>query len=329
MTSTDAGLETLRGAATDPARALAALRIEVQRSVEGLLGGPHASRLHGASAVFAEHHAYRPGDEPRWIDWRATARADRVVVRRFEQESRLRADLLLDVSASMHFSGCAAEGGAPSKAWHAAVLLGALGWLLRQQGDAIGGGTFAEVPGPRLPARQHPEAWDRLTEAFVEALARGTSMAAGEASSSASGASADPAVPGPASDAAAALGEALETHRERGLIVLASDLLLPLEALGGALRAAGQLGHEVWVLHVLHPDELHLPAVGPSWFFDPEGGARLLADPAEVSEAYARRMAGFLDEARRLCRDAGARYVRCPVQEAPEATLARLITGGT
>ncbi len=327
MTATAAGLETLRRAATDPARALAALRVDVRRSVEGLLGGLHASRLHGASAVFAEHHAYRPGDEPRWIDWRASARADRVVVRRFEQESRLRAELLLDVSASMHFAGCAPEAGAPSKAWHAAVLLGTLGWLLRQQGDAIGGGTFSETPGPRLPARQHPEAWNQLTEAFAERLARGASTVAGEGRTPALEVDAAGTMPGPASDAAAALGEALESHRDRGLIVLASDLLLPLETLGGALRAAGQLGHEVWVLHVLHPDELRLPAVGPSWFFDPEGGARLLADPAEVADAYGRRMAGFLDEARRLCRDAGARYVCCPVQEPPEATLARLLTG--
>ncbi len=292
----------------DRARTVARLRVQVQRAVEGLLGGLHPSRRQGASAVFAEHFPYRAGDEPRWIDWRATARADRVVVRRFEQESRLRALLLLDSSPSMAFAGCIPSGNALSKAWHGALLLGTLGWLLRAQGDALGGAPFDESLGEWIPPNHRPDAWDRLAELWVRAL---------EATTGAE-----------RTDVAGALRGAAERGPGRGLLVVASDLLTPLDALGETLGALRRLGHDPWVIHVLHPDELALPAVGPARFRDPEGGEVVLADPAAAADGYHREVADFLRRAEARCVEAGARYVRSVVGEPLAPVLGRLLPPG-
>ena len=84
---------------------VANLRVEARRAVEGLRSGIHRSPHRGASVIFAEHREYRPGDDLRLLDWRAFARSDRHTIKRFEQETHLRAHLLLDVSSSMDFDG--------------------------------------------------------------------------------------------------------------------------------------------------------------------------------------------------------------------------------
>src|SRR6185503_9004621 len=95
----------------------------------------HRSPHRGASVIFAEHREYRPGDDLRLLDWRAFARSDRYTIKRFEQETHLRAHLLLDVSSSMRF-----DGGDPAtdKASYAATVLGAMAFILLGQGDAVG-----------------------------------------------------------------------------------------------------------------------------------------------------------------------------------------------
>ena len=111
------------------------LRFAVGGVVDGLFTGLHKSRRRGGGLVFAEHRAYRPGDDPRTIDWRAFARSDHHRVKHFEHEAQLRAVLALDVSGSMAF------GTGPftsTKVGYAATLLGATAEVLLRQGDAAG-----------------------------------------------------------------------------------------------------------------------------------------------------------------------------------------------
>jgi len=97
----------------------------------------HRSPHRGASAIFKEHRAYRPGDDPRLIDWRAYARSDRYTIKHFEHETQLRGTLALDVSPSMHWGS-----GDVSKLDYAATLLAALAYVLTRQGDAVSLITF-------------------------------------------------------------------------------------------------------------------------------------------------------------------------------------------
>src|SRR5512134_545805 len=84
---------------------LGTLKLRVRAVTEGILSGLHKSPHHGQSVEFAEHKEYSPGDEIRHIDWKAYAKFDKYYVKRFEQETNLRAWLVVDASGSMGFTG--------------------------------------------------------------------------------------------------------------------------------------------------------------------------------------------------------------------------------
>ncbi|MEM1418764.1 MAG: DUF58 domain-containing protein, partial [Myxococcota bacterium] len=143
---------------------VAALQLRVEKAVEGLLSGIHRSPHRGASVVFVEHREYRPGDDPRLLDWRVYARTDRHGIKRFEQETQLQATLVLDRSASMRWDGLTPGRGA-AKDVHAMTLLGALAHLLHRQGDAVGFAAFAADAHPgALPPRRRPAHLEALLE---------------------------------------------------------------------------------------------------------------------------------------------------------------------
>lgn len=91
----------------DPASLAALGRIEIVSRwiVDGFMSGLHRSPRKGFSVEFAEYRPYQPGDDLRYIDWKIAARSDRWVVRQYEEETNLRASVVLDVSRSMAWSG--------------------------------------------------------------------------------------------------------------------------------------------------------------------------------------------------------------------------------
>src|SRR5438034_11722391 len=80
---------------------LGGIEIVAEGVVEGFLSGLHRSPFRGFSVEFTEHRAYQPGDELRYLDWRILARSDRLFVKQFEEETNLRAMILVDASRSM------------------------------------------------------------------------------------------------------------------------------------------------------------------------------------------------------------------------------------
>src|SRR5207247_793295 len=96
----------------DPAEVarLGGIEIVAQGVVEGFLAGIHRSPFRGFSVEFTEHRAYQPGDEPRYLDWKMLARSDRLFVKQFEEETNLRAMILVDASRSMAWRGARARG---------------------------------------------------------------------------------------------------------------------------------------------------------------------------------------------------------------------------
>src|SRR6266568_3257944 len=134
----------------DPAEVarLGGIEIVAEGVVEGFLAGIHRSPFRGFSVEFTEHRAYQPGDELRYLDWKILARADRLFVKQFEEETNLRAMILVDSSRSMAWRG--AEDRLTKRAY-ADRLAAALALILLRQRDATGlletpdgGGTAAE-----------------------------------------------------------------------------------------------------------------------------------------------------------------------------------------
>lgn len=286
----------------EAARRIAALTLEIQRAALGLLSGKHKSPHRGASVVFVEHREYRPGDDPRLIDWRAYARNDRHAIKRFEQEAQLSCTLLLDASRSMDF---AADAGARSKIEHAAGLLAGIALVLRKQSDAVGLVRFAKEIERTLPARASVAHVDRVLTALGLPVTAPTGTRV-----------------------RGALDATLDRAGRRGLVVIASDLL---DDAPDALAPISQLvarGNEVWILHVLTPEELDLGTDGAARYVGLEGEAPVEADPSAVRTAYKREVEAFLSRMRAAATARGAHYRLTRTDEPLERPLAELLLRG-
>lgn len=267
----------------DPAMlaALGHIEIVARWIVDGFLTGLHRSPRKGASAEFAEYRPYLPGDDPRYLDWKIVARADRWMVKQFEAETNLRAMLVLDASRSMAWTGAPAR---LTKLAYAERLVAALALLLIRQRDAVGLVRFDERLRAVVPSRARSAHWRRILAAL------------------------DGAAAGNASVAADGLMHAAQLARRPGLVILISDLLVDPESLDHSVRVLRAGGHDVTVLHILDPAEVALEGSGDALFVDPESGLVVPATVADVRAAYAATVERAIAEWRERFAAAGAGY---------------------
>ena len=276
---------------------LAGLTLRAKRTVDGLLAGMHRSPHRGASTIFKEHREYRPGDDPRLIDWRAYARSDRYAIKHFEHETQMRGTLALDISPSMRWGS-----GDTTKLDHATTLLAALAYVLTRQGDAVSLVTFDDAIRDRLPARSGPAHLDYL----MRTLAAPTTSKSETALH-------------------ASLDELIEHAGRMGLVVIASDLLdLRSDALDPIARIQAR-GHQTVVLHVLDPAELELPYQQPLHFEGLEGEPPVEVDPKGIRRRYRESIDAFIESCRRRVVAAGGRYQLARTDTPPEHTLLQLL----
>lgn len=258
---------------------LGRLEVVARWIADGFMAGLHRSPRKGFSVEFAEFRPYQPGDDPRYIDWKIAARADRWVVRQYEEETNLRATMVLDVSRSMAWSGSPAR---LTKLAYAERLVAALALLLLRQRDAVGLVRFDDRVRSAVPPRAAHGHWRRLVGA-LEDEGSGLASAAGEG-----------------------LRQAARLVRRRGLVVLVSDLLLEREDIEEPLRALRAAGHDVTVLHVLDPAERDF-AAAEAVYRDPESGLEVPAAP-HVRRAYRETVERVIAEWRETFGRLGAGY---------------------
>ncbi|MDZ7779254.1 MAG: DUF58 domain-containing protein [Gemmatimonadota bacterium] len=261
---------------------LGGVELVARHVVEGFLMGLHRSPHRGFSAEFAELRAYQPGDDLRYIDWRMFGRSDRYYVKQFEEETNLRAYLLLDTSDSMGWSSRPGE--LPDKLWYAKLLAASLGMILIRQGDAVGLTAFHDHVAARVTPRGGRAQWRELARTLGELEAVGGTSAEG------------------------ALRDMAVRMRRRGLVILFSDMLVEREETLTALKYLRHQGHEVLVFHLLDPGERELPAASEARFYDPESGRELLVSVADVRNEYREAVDSALEEWRRELRPHGIDY---------------------
>jgi uncharacterized protein (DUF58 family) len=253
------------------------------------MSGLHRSPRKGFSVEFADYRPYQPGDDLRYIDWKIAARADRWVVRQYEEETNLRASIVLDVSRSMAWSGAhMGQDGTTAvrltKLAYAERLTAALALLLLRQRDAVGLVRFDDRIRSAVPPRARKGQWRRVIAALEEP---GT---------------------GKASSAPDALVQAARLISRRGLIVLISDLLMDLPEVEPAMRALRAAGHDITVLHVMDPAERDLPLSGEALFVDPESDLTVPAAVADVRVAYRNTVQEVIEEWRSMFGAIGVGY---------------------
>jgi uncharacterized protein (DUF58 family) len=254
-----------------------------KRVVEGFIMGLHRSPHRGFSAEFAELRAYRPGDDIRHIDWRMFARSDRHYVKQFEEETNLRAHILLDISSSMSWSSIPNK--FPTKIWYAQHLAACISLLLLRQGDSIGLTTFHESVVNRINPKGGQSYWRQFLKHLVASKPQGKT-------------SIDSAL----SDVASRL-------YRKGLVILISDLLVEPEETRKILRSLKHQGHEILVFHLIDPGERELPTTGDTLLFDPETKDELNVNIADIRIAYREAVGQALDEWYRGLTPFGIDYV--------------------
>lgn len=268
------------------------LELRARMVMEGFWKGLHRSPYHGFSVEFSEYRPYARGDDPRFIDWKVMARSDRAFIKKFEDETNLRAHLLLDRSRSMTYGS-----GDYSKADYAATFAATLAYFLMGQNDAVGLTTFDRRVDEHIPARNRPGQLRRLLLQLEKApLGEGT-------------------------DLGAAMKGLHELIRKRSLVVLMSDLLAPLEDLEKQIGyfAAGR--HEIAVFQFLDARELDFEFTKATHFRDSESNEDLFIDPAVARAEYLERLNTHLEAIRKLCSRHGVAYRLVPTNEPLEQVL--------
>jgi uncharacterized protein (DUF58 family) len=259
---------------------IANLSLRARWVVEGLMSGVHKSRAKGFSVEFEEHREYSPGDEIRRIDWKALGKFDRYFIKEYEDETNLRAYLLLDASASMNY---ASDG--ITKFDYACTLTASLAYLILKQQDAAGIVTFSNRIEAFVPPRAKR---DYLTQILHALENRG---------------------PGGETNVGKILEDIAGQIKRRGLIVLVSDLLdEPAEILSG-LRHFRFKGNDVIVFHLLDPAEMSLPFDGNILFEDLEAlNLKVITDPRTIRTTYRQVVNEFIADMRKQCHDNAIDY---------------------
>ncbi len=289
---------TSTGSAIDPQALMRikSLQLRARAAVEGFVKGLHRSPYHGFSVEFSEYRQYTPGDDPRYLDWKLFARSDRYHIKRFEDETNLRCTLVVDTSRSMAYGS-----GAYTKSDYARTLAATVATFLTRQRDAVGLITFEDTLTQYLPPRHRPGHLARMI-ALLEREPQAKST-----------------------DLAKSLDQVAATVRKRGLVIIISDLLAPTELLRTRLGYLRATGHDVVVLRVLDPAEIHFPFDTPSRFRDAESGRDVYVDPAAARTGYLTRFGAHAAEVRQSCDDLGVEFVAVSTDQALGSVLFDLL----
>ncbi len=273
---------------------ISSLELIARSVVDGFISGLHKSPYQGFNVEFSEHRPYNPGDDIRHIDWKAMAKLDRYYVKKFEEETNLKAYIIFDSSGSMGFR----SGGAVSKIDYARYLCVSLAYLMLRQRDSVGlclsgDGTRRFVP-PRS-AKGHLQVL--IDE--IKATGAGGSARISET-----------------------IGDVAGRIARRGLVIVISDLLGDQEEILKALRNLKHRRNEVILIQVLDPHEIDIPWRGYIRLKDMEESDVVSTDPSWLLKEYKTRVTAFLDRYRVGCVEEGIDYLLMATDEPLDAALA-------
>lgn len=228
-------------------------RIEMQarRLSTATFVGQYRSGFRGQGLDFDDFREYTPGDEPRFIDWKVTARTGTPYVRKFHEEREQVLLLAVDASGSMRYAGANSP---DTKLEYAARIAAVLSYSAALNGDKVGLLIFGCKPHFYLPPAKGMQQCLRVVRELLSAPAGGQDE-----------------------PLSAVADELLSTQRKRTLLFMMSDFLFTPDA-----SAIGKLNfrHELIPLRINDPAELELPAAGRIYALDPESGRQLRANLA-------------------------------------------------
>lgn len=267
---------------------LSNLELIARQVVEGFIVGLHKSPFHGFSVEFAEHRLYNVGENPRTIDWKVYARTDKMFTKRFEEETNLRCQIVLDASSSMYFPEDAGEKGKPTinKLNFSAVSAAAIMHMLKKQRDAVGLTVFSDVV--EFQTREKSTTMHHnLLISQMESLLQRKTRNKGTA-------------------AARCLHQIADAIHRRSLVVIFSDMFENNESAEDIFAALQHLRynkHEVVLFHVTDKQrEQDFEFENrPYIFIDMETGEEVRLQPSQVKAYYTEKMGEFTQNLKLRC----------------------------
>jgi uncharacterized protein (DUF58 family) len=250
----------------DPTAALGQLELIAKNAVDGVLSGKHRSTHRGGTSDFAEHREYSSGDDIRRIDWRLHARNDRYHVRTYEDETNLKALIVVDASGSMSY-----EGKTASKFDVARSISACLARLLMRQRDSVGLAIVDRSLRAEIPAGLRPSTLHRINQTLADAKAAEFDVTG-------------------QSNVPDCLLKLRPSGRRRGMMFLISDCFGDPHDLRKSLASWTAAGHDCVVVELLAPEEIEFDFRGTVVFEDLEqSGSRLEMDAGQIRGAYLQR----------------------------------------
>ncbi len=270
-----------RGDINDPklAAALKTLELAVRHKLDGVLHGDYLGLLPGPGSEPGESRIYQPGDDVRRMDWSVTARTTTPHVRQMIADRELETWLVVDMSASLDFGTAVCE-----KRDLAVAAAAAISFLNSGGGNRLGalisnGATLTRVPA--RSGRQHLQTMLRTIATTPKAPV------------------------GVRGDLAVAIDALRRPERRRGMAVIISDFLGPINWMR-PLRAISAR-HEVLAIEVLDPRDVELPDIGDVVLQDAETGVtREFTIDAQLQNDFARAAAAHRADVVRTIRGCGA-----------------------
>lgn len=282
-------------------KSLSKLELLAKQVVEGFITGLHKSPMHGFSVEFAEHRLYNTGESTRHIDWKLFARSEKLFIKRYEEETNLRCQLVIDCSGSMQFP----KGEQTTKLNFSIHAAAALVELLKRQRDAPGLSTFDEDLLQHLSPKASP-AHKKMLFNELENLVAYKSTAT-------------------QTSAAKALNQIAEILHQRSLVLIFSDMFESgdEQELFSALQHLRYRKHEVVLFHVNDKArELDFEFENqPHHFIDLESGEQIKLNPTQVKEHYRERIGKFYQDLKLKCHQFKIDFVEADVADGFDKVL--------
>ena len=283
---------------------LGSLEFLARQIVEGFITGLHKSPFHGFSVEFAEHRLYNTGEPTKNIDWKLYARTEKLFVKRYEEETNLRCQIVIDKSSSMHFPvRNELDFNNLNKLWFSIYSSASLIEMMRRQRDAVGLSTFDKDIALHTPAklsRVHLNMiYNELEKLMLPYEKKDMCQ----------------------TDTVQCLHKIAEMTHKRSLVIIFSDMFDNLDnskEMFAALEHLRYNKHEVILFHVfdsLLEEKLEYEN-RPHRFVDLETGETLKLNPVEVKEKYEKIMTAKKEELLHHCYQYQIDYVEADINKA-------------
>ncbi len=283
------------------------LELLAKQVVEGFITGLHRSPFHGFSVEFAEHRIYNNGESTRHIDWKLFAKTDKLFIKRYEEETNLRCQIVIDSSQSMLFP-IERPKDTHNKLSFSVYAAAALIELLKGQRDAVGLTLFDADIYKHYPARSNPTQQKLIYHELEELLSKT------EISESTS------------TQSARALDQVAEIIHTRSLVVIFSDMFedeTHLEAIFASLQHLKYKKHDVVLFHVTDKSqELDFDFENrPYHFIDMETREEIKLNPNQIKETYIRKVGEYTDAIKLKCGQYKIDFVEADINQGFDLVL--------